>query len=41
MCGEAVDSYSFVCDSVPNQYKTQEMCERVVSENPFFNCILS
>ena len=31
----------FVFDSIPNQYKTQEMCDRVVSENPFFNNILS
>ena len=25
----------FVFDSIPNQYKTHEMCDRVVSENPF------
>ena len=25
----------FVFDAIPNQYKTQEMCSRVVSEDPF------
>ena len=25
----------FVFDSIPDQYKTQEMCDRVVSEDPF------
>ena len=25
----------FVFDSIPNQYKTQEMCDRVVSEDVF------
>ena len=24
-----------VFDSIPNQYKTQEMCDKVVSEDPF------
>ena len=24
----------FVFDSVPDQYKTQEMCDKVVSEDP-------
>ena len=27
--------FFFVFDSIPDWYKTQEMCERVVSENPF------
>ena len=26
----------FLFDSIPDQYKTQEMCDRVVSGNPFF-----
>ena len=25
----------FVIDSIPKQYKTQEICDRVVSEDPF------
>ena len=25
----------FVCDSFPDQYKTQEMCDKAVSEDPF------
>ena len=25
----------FVFDSIPDQYKNQEMCARVVSEDPF------
>ena len=25
----------FVFDSIPNQYETQEICDRVVSEDPF------
>ena len=25
----------FVFDSIPNQYKTQETCDRVVSKDPF------
>ena len=25
----------FVFESIPNQYKTQELCDRVVSEQPF------
>ena len=26
---------TFVCDFVPNRYMTQEMCDKVVSEEPF------
>ena len=31
MFDEAVDTYPFVFDSAPDQYKTQEMCDKVVS----------
>ena len=34
LCGEAASIF-FVFDSIPDWYKTQEMCERVVSENSF------
>ena len=30
----------FVFDSIPDWYKTQEMYDRVVSEDPFFDSIL-
>ena len=36
MCNEAVNKYVFVSDSIPDQYITQETCDRVVSEDPFF-----
>ena len=32
MCDKAVDTYLFVIASVPDQYKTQEICEEVVSK---------
>ena len=35
MCGKEVNTYSFAFDSVPDWYKTQEMCDRVAYENPF------
>ena len=35
MCDKAVDRCFFVFDSIPDQYKTQEMCGRVVYEDPF------
>ena len=35
MCDEAVNTYHFVFDFVPVWYKTQEICDRVVSEDPF------
>ena len=41
MYHKAVNRCCFVFHSIPNQYKTQEMCDRVVSEDPFFNSILS
>ena len=34
-CDKAVDKCPFVFDSVPNQYKTQEMCDRIDSYDPF------
>ena len=34
MCDKAVDKCPFVFDSVPNQYKTQEMCNKNLSEDP-------
>ena len=33
MCSKAVNF--FVFDSIPDRYKTQEMCDRAVSEDPF------
>ena len=33
MCGKGVNKRFFVFDSIPDQYKTQEMCETVVSED--------
>ena len=35
MCDKAVNRCFFVTDSIPNQYKTQEMCDRIIYENPF------
>ena len=35
MCDKAVDNYFNVFHSVPIRYKTQEMCDRVPSEDPF------
>ena len=32
---KAVDTCPFALDSVPDQYKTQEMCDRVVSKKSF------
>ena len=34
MCDKAVDKCPFVSDSVPNQYKTQEMCNKNLFEDP-------
>ena len=33
MCDKAVDKCPLVFDSVSDQYKTQEMCEKMVSED--------
>ena len=35
MLVNAVDTCPFVFDFVPDQYKTQEMCDEVSSEDPF------
>ena len=35
MCDKAVNRCFLVSDSIPNQYKTHEMCDRVVSEDAF------
>ena len=35
MCDKAVNRCFFVFDSIPDQYKTQELCDRAVSEDPF------
>ena len=34
MCDKAVDKCSFVFDSVFHQNKTQEICDKIVSEDP-------
>ena len=34
MCHKAIDRCFFVFDSIPDQYKTPEMCDRVVSKDP-------
>ena len=35
MCYKAVNTCFFIFNSVPDQYKTQEMCNRVGSKDPF------
>ena len=35
MCDKAIDKCTFVFDSVLDQYKTKEMCDKIVSEDPF------
>ena len=35
MCNKRVNECIFVFDSTPDQYKTQEMCDRIVSEDSF------
>ena len=32
---KAMDRYFFVFDSIPDQHKTQEMCDSVVSDDLF------
>ena len=32
---QAIDRCPFVFDSVLNQYKTQEMCDKIISEDPY------
>ena len=33
MCKNAVKKLAFVINYVPNQYKTQEICDKVILEN--------
>ena len=35
MCDEAVNRCLFVLVSIPDRYKTQEMCDKVVSKDSF------
>ena len=35
MCIKAVDDHANALEFVPDRYKTQGMCNKVVSENPF------
>ena len=35
MCDKAVNICFFAFNFIPGWYKTQEMCDRVVSEDPF------
>ena len=35
MCGKPLDRYYFALVYVADWYKTQEMCDRYVSEDPF------
>ena len=35
MCDKTVEKCPFVFDSVPDQYKTQELCDRAISKDPF------
>ena len=32
-CDKAVNRYQFVFESIPDEYKTQHMCDNVVSGN--------
>ena len=34
MCNKAVDTYLFEFDSILDRYKTQDMCDTPVSNNP-------
>ena len=36
MCDEVVNTCFVVDDYIPDSYKTQDMYDRVVSEDPFF-----
>ena len=35
MCIKAADDYANKLKFVPDRYKTQEMCDKAVPENPF------
>ena len=34
MCDNAVDDYSIALEFVPDQYKSKEICDKIISENP-------
>ena len=34
MCDKAVETYSFVFDSVPDRYRNHEMCDKAFSNDP-------
>ena len=35
MCDKAVDDCSIGLEFVPDRYKTQEMCDKIISDDPF------
>ena len=35
MCDKAVDDYSIALEFVHDQYKTQEMCDKIISNDSF------
>ena len=35
MCDNAVNSFPFIFDSIPYWYTTQELCDKIVSEDHF------
>ena len=35
MCHKSVDDYSIALEFIPDRYKTQEMCDRIISDDPF------
>ena len=39
MCDKVVNIYFFVLNSIPDQYKTQEMFDWVISKDPFMKYI--
>ena len=41
MCNNAVNKCLSVFNHIHDQYQSQGMCDRVISEDPFFHGILS
>ena len=39
MCDEAADACPLIFDSVPDWYKTQEMCDKAVFKNRFMKIL--
>ena len=35
MCHKSVDDYFIALEFIPDRYKTQEMCDRIISDDPF------